>query len=91
MIYPNGSGEGILWQVVATKGIWIRIKPAHTLTGASSLNAKRVTYGSVTGVSLVQLCDMRQQFDEFIQGIVRQRSSEEFSTDPFEQPHEGQT
>lgn len=72
--HSNGAGEGVLWQVIAVKGAFIRIKPVFTITGESVLRAKRIEYHGVQGVNLVQLCDMRRQFDEFIQAIVKQRS-----------------
>lgn len=77
MTHHNGAGEGILWQVIAVKGAFIRIKPAFAITGPSVLRAKRVEYHAVQGINLVQLCELRHQFDEFIQSIVKQRSTSE--------------
>lgn len=81
MIHSNGAGEGIIWVVVKVEGVWLRVAPAYVVTGPSVLNAKKVYHYSVKALSLLQLCELRRQFDEFIQGIVSQRSGETISID----------
>lgn len=73
MVHSNGAGEGVIWIVETSNGAYVRIRPAFTTTGVSVLRTKRVMFYNVDPLSLLQLCELRRKFDEFIQDIVKQR------------------
>jgi hypothetical protein len=76
MVYDNGSGEGVIWQVTKTKDIWLWIDPILTLTGDSVLRPKKVQWDWVQPVDLVKLGAVYLQLGNLIRDIAVRRGAE---------------
>lgn len=76
MVNANGSGQGILWKVLAVTGTKVRLSVCLCITGPSTLRDKTVMWHQVEPVDLVTLCSSRAQLDIVINDIVRNRGPE---------------
>jgi hypothetical protein len=72
----NGVGEGILWRVRKSQGIWVWIEPFFTVTGPSVLRGKKVQYNQVDDPDLIQLVSAYAQLGNIIADIARRRGAE---------------
>ncbi len=64
VVHSNGVGEGVIWRVIKSDRLYLRIAPVYTATGSSVLRPKRVTWHSVERMTLGQLSEARRILDQ---------------------------
>jgi hypothetical protein len=69
----NGAGEGVLWRVKKSQGVWIWLEPIWTVTGPSVLRDKKVQYHEVHAPDIIQLGSAYQQLGNIIRDIAISR------------------
>lgn len=76
MVNQNGTGEGILWQVIDVRKSKVKIRVCFCPTGKSVLRDKLVMYHDLSPVDVLSLCTKRAELDNIIRDVVRMKTGD---------------